>query len=332
MNSKHSRWGTLIGVLFFIILLVAFAIFIDWQSVLMQLRDAEYWKLVVASLLLVAGYVAYAQRWRAMFAHKPSLAATFHAANAGSMANTLLPLRPGDAARIFLLGNKTSIPYVEVTSSIVVERWFEQIMRLAAFGGAIVFGVGMHVSALTLLGSLAFLLGSLVFMVWMIRNKTAILQKWPQQLARLPRISEESARSGLSSLIDGLAAMSTLHRLGSTLVWSIITWSLFWGFHYLCLSALHQELSIEAILGISLGSLALVPPSATTVPGIYQLSMVTPLVLVGYNSTLLTSYALIMNTIEMLIVNALGIWGAAAGGISLRQLFGRGNLTGQAQL
>jgi hypothetical protein len=73
-------------------------------------------------------------------------------------------------------------------------------------------------------------------------------------------------------------------------------------------------------LGISLGSLALVPPSASTLPGIFQVSMVAPLALMGYDTALLTSYSLVLNTITLIVVILLGIWGTLASGLTLRQL------------
>jgi hypothetical protein len=70
---------------------------------------------------------------------------------------------------------------------------------------------------------------------------------------------------------------------------------------------------------LSLGSLAFVPPSATTLPGIYHLSMVVPLSLVGFDGNTLTAYAVLMNAVEMLCITALGLWGLARTGYSFRQ-------------
>jgi len=212
---------------------------------------------------------------------------------------------------------------LEVTSSIVVERWFEQIMRLAAFGGAIVFGAGGAVSTRTILGSFAFLMATLVFMVWMVKRRQMVLERFPAWLARLPRLTETRARKGLSDLIDGLESVTSLRRLVLVLVWSVIAWAFFWGFHYLCLLALAVDLDLNTRLALSLGTLALAPPSATTVPGIYQISTVLPLALIGYDENTLTSYTLVMNATEMAWIVGLGIWGTLRSGMSLRQVLSR---------
>ena len=69
------------------------------------------------------------------------------------MVNVLLPGRPGDPVRVLLLAGNTGAPVFGVTSSVVIERWYEQIMRLAAFGGALIYGAGAHASSLTAIGS-----------------------------------------------------------------------------------------------------------------------------------------------------------------------------------
>jgi uncharacterized membrane protein YbhN (UPF0104 family) len=205
-------------------------------------------------------------------------------------------------------------------SSIVVERWLETILRLAALGGAFIYGAGAAVSGLTVIGSLLFLAASFIFMIWLVRNRETALRVIPGWLDRLPRVEEVQIRLGLTHLIDGLNGVSSPRRMLVALIYSVITWTFFWGFHYLCLLALQPDMPIEQLLGISLGSLALVPPSATTLPGIFQLSMVAPLALMDYNTALLTSYALVLNTLTMLVVIALGVWGTFATGLTLRQL------------
>lgn len=323
MKFKYSYRNLLGAVLVLVILVILGYFFIDWQTVFMQLSQVNRSYLAIASTFLIAGYIVYAIRWRYLLDSQPDLLSTFHAANAGNMANTLLPLRPGDAGRIIILGRAKSISMLSVTSSIVVERWFEQIMRLAAFGGAIIFGAGMELSLATLLGSVIFLAGSLVFMIWLVKRREFVLEKFPPWLARLPRLTEDNARHGLSSLIDGLTAIASIRRLIVILAFSVFTWTLFWVFHYLCLLSLNQEIPFYDILALTLGSLALVPPSATTLPGVYQVSMVIPLGMIGYDETSLTTYALVMNTLEMVWVICLGLWGALSSGISVRELLGK---------
>jgi uncharacterized protein (TIRG00374 family) len=312
----------LVSLIALVLLIILLIFFVDIKSVLNQLRQANRLALLIASGLLITGYVAYAIRWQMLLESKPRLLPTFHASNVGNMANTLLPVRPGDALRIFLLGKSERASYLEVTSSVVVERWFEQIMRLSAFGGAVVFGAGGFISQNAILGSVAFITVMLAFMLWMIKSQDLVLARFPVWLARIPRLTEARARQSLSDLLDGLQSISSIRRMSTTLLLSLITWSLFWGFHYLCLLAIDPTLAQNTRLALSLGSLSLVPPSATTVPGVYQLSMVLPLALIGYDQETLISYSIIMNATEMVWILFLGLWGMFYSGLSWRQLAG----------
>ncbi|OGO38201.1 MAG: hypothetical protein A2W35_08785 [Chloroflexi bacterium RBG_16_57_11] len=309
----------LFGVLL-LLFLVLLATLVDWPVVLDILANANSVFLVAGTLSLVIGYIIYAIRWRYLMKNIPGLPVVFHIANIGNMVNTLLPLRPGEAIRILLLSRKGSPPAMMAASSIVVERWLETIMRLAALGGAFIFGAGAAVSGLTIIGSVAFLAISFFFMVWLVQRREKALRVIPPWLGRLPRLDEDDARRWLEHLIEGLSGISSLRSLLIALIYSVITWTFFWGFHFLSLLALHPELPVEQLLGISLGSLALVPPSATTLPGIFQVSMVAPLALMGYDTALLTSYSLVLNTLSLIVVVLLGVWGTFASGLNLRQL------------
>jgi hypothetical protein len=181
----------------------------------------------------------------------------------------------------------------------------------------------LAVSVWSVAGALVFLGGMYLFMLWMIWRREFVLARFPRWLARLPRVKEGAARQALSNLIDGLAGISSARYLIVLMIWSCITWGLFWAFHFGVLVAIGVDIDQQTMLAISLGSLALVPPSATTLPGIYQASMVVPLVLLGYNENLLTSYALILNAVEMSLILLLGIWGASYGGHSIGWLLAK---------
>lgn len=330
MSILKSR-RLLLSTLFVGLLVGVMAWFVDWRLVTFLLARASWWKLVAGLLLLVLGFVIYAFRWRLILPGKPRFLPVFHASNVGSMANMLLPLRPGDAMRIFMLDGVGHLSLLQITSSLIVERWFEQLMRLAALGGAIVLGSGLAVSHLTITGLVVFLLGSWLAVVWAIRHEAWLTQRLPGWVCRLLPLEEQRVRVGLSHILDGLESLAQPSKMLQGLLTSLSAWILFWGYHYLCLVALAPSLPMQVRLGMTLGSLALVPPSATTLPGVFQLSMVVPLALVGYDRNLLTSYSLILNLVEMLIVNGLGLWGTSQLNISLEGLLDRASSWRKAQ-
>lgn len=323
LRSRLGLWLT-IGAIALIVVL--FIMFIDLGEVIAQIRRADWRDLVGASGFLVAGMGVYAFRWRLLLAGKPGRLVTYHAANVGHMFNILLPLRAGEPARIVYLGTQSHISVAEVASSVFVERQLEQIMRIAALGGAILFGAGVHISWETILGVFVFLILAFGFLFWMVHHRQRLLADWPPFLGRLPRLSEQRARQVLSELLDGLSSISSPGRLVMAFLSSLLCWSLFWGYQYLTLAALGINLSLLQKLAISVGALALSPPSAPTQPGIFHASVVVPLAAIGFDRTMLTSYAVILHALQMVWMIGMGLWGLSRSGFGGRELLKSGQM------
>ncbi len=320
MVATLSKRKLMIGVGAILLALLLLSIFIDWQTVLEDIHAADPNWMAAAALFLVLGYVIYALRWHVLLIDKPRFAWTFHASNAGNLVNLLLPLRPGDAARILMLGTKDHMSPINVTTSIIIERWYEQIMRIAALGGAIVFGVGLEVSSLTIAGSLLYLVIVFWGMIFLVRHKEWVCTTAPRYLAKIPKLSTLKAEEWTSTFMEGMSQLTQLRSQAWAFVWSLICWVAFGAFHYATLRGLFPQLALSQALGITFGSLALVPPSATTFPGYFQASLIIPLALVGFNRYLLDTFAIVLNIIEILVVLVLGIWGVVKIGVPLKRL------------
>jgi uncharacterized protein (TIRG00374 family) len=306
-----------------VLIFLFFVVFVDLAAVAQQLTTSDPWGLLAASAFLVAGLLAYAVRWRYLLANQPALSHTFHAANVGHGVNILIPARLGEAARIGAMASGEAVSVAQATSSFVVERLFEQLMRFFALAAAIAFGAGLEISPAAATSGIALLALSMVGIFWLLRHREAALARAPIWLAKLPKLSEAGARSRLAEFLDTLAQISTLNRLAVALLWSLIPWLLFWGFFYTALIALSESFPAGDRMAVSLGALALSPPSAPTQPGLFHASVVAPLAVVGYSSTSLTAYAVILHLLEMLWMLGFGVLGLARTGLSARTLFGK---------
>ena len=155
----------------------------------------------------------------------------------------------------------------------------------------------------------------------MVSNQDFTLDKGTRLLAKLPRVTEETAHKSISDLLSNLAAVSKPRRFALIFLLSLLTWSLFWGFFYLVLLSLGPSFPPGQRLSISLAALALSPPSAPTQPGIFHASLVVPLAALGINVEALTAYAVILHILEMFWVIGLAIWGLIATGSSVGDFF-----------
>lgn len=315
-QNQNNKKRAIIIFLLIAAIIALFLILVDVESVISQLLDADLWYIALASAVLIISMAAYAIRWRALLGNQPPFLLTFHAANLGHAANILIPFRAGEVIRILVMGRSTLVSYTETTTSVVVERLFEQLMRLLTLILAIFIGVGLQPSPAAIIGGVAFVVLGFAAIAWLVNHQEFTLQKGSALLSKIPRISSEDAHRSLSDLLQNLKVVSKPRQFSLILLYSILTWALFLGFFYLTLRALNLELPLQEQLAISLGALALSPPSAPTQPGLFHASVVLPLSALDFNPEMLTAYAILLHIQGMLWMVGFGIWALIATGLS----------------
>jgi uncharacterized protein (TIRG00374 family) len=303
---------------------------VDVSEVGARLRQADWRYLAGASAALLAGLAVYAERWHGLLGPRVGRRAAFHAANVGHALNVLVPLRAGEAARIVTLARTTVAPLSHVAASVVLERLFEQVMRMAALGGAVVFGLGLTVSPLTILAGFAFVGAGFGALAWLARSREALLVAWPPWLARLPGISRDRAAQLLTGLLGGVHAAGSPAQMALTLIWSLVLWTCAWAYYALALRAVSGTLDTGDMLTLSLGALALAPPSAPAAPGIYHAAVVVPLSVLGYDENMMTAFAVIAHAVQMGWMLGLGLLGLGAAGGTAEELLARAARPGGA--
>jgi uncharacterized protein (TIRG00374 family) len=321
--NQTSQLSTkrILGVIAVIaVIITVFLLLVDLDDVLEQLSTAEPRFLILASASFLAGLVVFAARWRALLNYEPSQIFTFHASNLGHAGNILLPFRAGEAIRILIMGTNAEVSLAESTSSFVVERLFEQLMRLLAVLGAVLIGVGLETSAEAIIGGVLFVVVGFAAVLYLATHPEFTLSKGTRLLTAIPRVSEERAYQATADLLANLSSIAHPHRFAIALGWSLISWSFFWLFFFLTLRALDTGLSLQDQVSISLGALAISPPSAATQPGLFHASVVAPLSALGYDVELVTAYAVLLHILEMTWLIVLAIWALLATKISLREI------------
>ena len=294
-----------------LVIIVVFIWLVDWVTVGQVLSTAVTSWLIIGTIALFAGWVAYAARWRQLLGNKPTLSFTFHTANIGHAFNIWLPARAGEALRIVIMGQRDDLSYTEATTSFAVERVFEQLMRLVAFGGALVFGLSGTVSWQSMVGGIAFLLLMFGIVAWLLNHQETTIKKGSRLVARLPRITEETAQNWLTDLLNSLSVVTQRRPFLLVLAWSLLTWGCMAVFHYATLRALGSSFPPDKWLAITFASLALSPPSAPTQPGLYHAIVVAPLTAVDLDPDLTTAYAILLHLQQMVgatLLAGFGIW------------------------
>jgi uncharacterized protein (TIRG00374 family) len=310
----------LLLILFLLIIIILFLVTVDFRGVYRQLQSVNWRYIALASFFLVSGLLLYAVRWRFLIRNKIDLLPTFHASNIGHMTNILVPFRAGEVARVISLGAEKESSVPEITSSVVVERWLEQVMRVSALAGAIILGRGIQRSMFPLAGLILILGTAFILLVALVHFRAKILARIPSLLKRWPKLSEENVLETLGRLLDGLAGLGSVRMFIISLSASILTWICWFWFHFFALCSIETNLAVREAFAVTLGSIALAPPSAPTQPGLYHASIVIPLHLAGFNKELLTSYSIILHLLQMIWMVGLGVWGLNHTSITLANL------------
>jgi uncharacterized protein (TIRG00374 family) len=308
-----------------VVIIAIFLLLVDLEEVLAQLQTADPIQLLLGSAAFIAGLLVFAVRWRVLLKYEPGLTFTFHASNLGHAGNILLPFRAGEAIRILVMSTNSEVSLAESTSSFVVERLFEQSMRLLAVLIALLIGVGLETSVEALVGGVLFVVVGFGAVLYLANHPEFTLSKGTRLLAAVPRVSEERAHQATVDFLSNLSGIAHPRRFLIVLGWSLLSWFLFWLFFFLTFRALDTSLSLQDQIAISMGALAVSPPSAATQPGLFHASVVAPLSAVGFDAELITAYAVLLHILEMIWLIILAAWALFATKISLseiRELFG----------
>src|SRR5512138_1166346 len=134
------RW--LPGALVSIILIAAILYFVDIPKVVAAIRSADYRILAVATVLAFAWMYMRAVVWRTLLRDRAPYRDVLNSLGEGYLLNNILPFRLGEIGRAFMLSRKTSLPFVEILPTILIERAVDIAYTAGIFLAALPFITG----------------------------------------------------------------------------------------------------------------------------------------------------------------------------------------------
>lgn len=176
-----------------------------------------YW-ILIAVLSDVSVYLCQAWRWNLLL--KPIVQVPFwrsvSAIYVGLFANEALPLRSGEAIRVYLQSLWSRIPFTTSVSSVIIERLIDGIWLMLGFGLAMLY---VELPPNLVLG--ASILGSIVFLLATLMGFAVLFQRMTRRALGRVRWA-----SKLFLLLDGLNVMgrsrSFYYALGASVVYLLL--------------------------------------------------------------------------------------------------------------
>jgi len=311
------------GLLISLVCLVAVFSIADFGKLRNALAFADYGYLPLALAVFLAAFVTRAFAWRTLLKEQATPVQTFFALNEGYLLNNLLPFRLGEIGRGFLLSRTANIGFLQVMSSILIERVFDLSLVVGILLMSMTFVVGASDWARPAAVSLAVLLaGALVFLHLLARNRKRSMGWFEWLRGRIPplrRIGEDQ----VEAFFEGLSALTDLRRFSVVVILLAATWALVVWHYYLILLAFVPEAGFSwAAFGLGVVGLGVAVPAAPGSVGVVQgviVGVFPPLF--GVDPAIALAYSITVHAIYLVITSTIGLIGLVRDGRSLGAVY-----------
>jgi uncharacterized protein (TIRG00374 family) len=325
----------LVGILFGGACMYWFAHTIDWSEMILVFRQIRVSWVGLSVILLLVEFVIRAFRWKIILrsmTSEISVLNLFRAQVIGAAANTLLPLRLGEIIKPTIVCNRTTLDFVPVATTSIVERVYDLLGMVSVLVIMVLFlqpeltpapDQQVLIDNLELYGGLLGL--AAVVSMGIFFTLTSQKEAARPIFLRITSIAPEPIQNFFMRLFDGF-----VKGLGNTTdtsgLWlsgllSVAMW-LNGAFAIFCLfKAFSLTLPFGAACFISVAiALSVALPQAPGFVGVFHVAIETTLLLWGQDSTIAQGFALIFWAVSFVPVTFIGVGFAFVEDIDWRSL------------
>lgn len=321
-ESRNNLKRILPGVLISILLIAAILYFVDIQTTLNALRNANYWLIGVAFVLAFVWLAVRAIVWRTLLRNKPTYKDVFYTVGEGYLLNNFLPFRLGELGRAFLLSRKSgSMTFAEIIPTIVIERVVDLIISAVIFLAALPYVVNSESSP-----TLGYIIGGimlfgLVLMYILARNNQWALDLFHKLSTRFPAL-QKFGGSFLESFFQGLGVLTDGWLFLRFLFWMVVNWAIALIAYYLMVLAFFPNAQpIWAIFGLGMAAFGGAVPSAPGAVGTFEGAVVFALTRFTTDESTAFAAALTMRLYNYLNSTVIGTIGLLSEGQTLSGVY-----------
>ncbi len=320
MKERQDWKRILPGLAISVVALAVVFYFADLSQVIEALRLADY-RLVFLVVLSTLGWLGFrAILWRTLLLEQATLRQTFLTVNEGYLINNVLPLRLGEVARAFLLSRKAPPGFLQVFSTVIIERALDMLMAAGLLLSTLPFVVNASWAMQAAIGAGGLVLVGLAVLYllarypdWVVRQFKVIARRWPT----VDRVGSEQ----LSVFLSGLSVLTDGKRFLRAIFWLILNWSVALFQYFVLLRAFYPQAKLLwAAFSLGVVPLGAAAPSSPGALGVLEASMVGALSVFGLDASTALAIAITGHAINYLVTGVIGIYALVLDGVQISRV------------
>jgi glycosyltransferase 2 family protein len=328
----RSRLRAAIVLLVTVGLLAFFLRGVNLQDVWEKTREADAGLLALGVCVTLTTYALRAFRWQYLLAPigPTRFSTAYQTTVIGFMASFLLPARPGEVLRPYLLARREQLPPTACFATIILERLLDLVTVLLLFGVFVVFVDPASLSgdpalyARVKLGGLTAAGSSIAGLVvfFFLAGHPEQLGKWALRIERLlPERLARAVAGFVESFAQGLAVMRRPAHLLGSLALSFPLWmSIALGI-WVTSRAFHMTFGyLGSFLVMTLLVVGVAVPTPGQVGGFHTAYKIAVTTFLGAPETTAVGAAIVLHAISFVPVTLLGLIFMAREGLSLGRM------------
>lgn len=314
MLKRRRFW---LGVVISVILLYLTFREVEPELIAVAFRDADYRFALVACLFYFGDVLVRALRWQLLLSpiKQVSWRRLYSPLIIGYMANNLLPLRAGELARAYLVGQREQVSKASALATIALERVFDGLAILLWLVVLLpLLPPAPWIIALQLIGAGVFIGLAVITLAVVIWRESAL--RLIEQLGRRAptRIQPlwQRATDLLGLFINGLKVVRQGRIFAFGMLLSVLVWLVGAGEYYFMMLAFKVDLPVwVAVATICLVNLVTAIPAAPGNVGTFEATAVATFVAFSIESSLASSLAIAIHLVvfvPVIVVGLLLLW------------------------
>ena len=324
VTPKRQDWLKLLpGILISAIAVVAIIYFVDLKRLLSALQQADYRYIALFFVISLFWLAVRSLVWRSLLQEQASFSQVFLTLNEGYLLNNILPFRLGELGRAFLLSKKAALGFLQVLSTILIERALD-----VGVAAGLLFATLPFVMKANRAWQAAITMGSLVIvglgLLYLLAHKqTWAMRQYSRWASRFPILQRLISQPQLIAFFTGLAALTDGRRFMKVILLMLLNWSIaLIQFFILLRGFLPTAQPIWAAFTLAVMALGVAAPSSPGAVGLLEASVVGALSAFGLDPSVTLAVALTAHLSNYLTTGLIGAYALTRDGQSLSGLYG----------